>query len=129
MIGNLTNDMMRLCGEIAALRETRADLRSNLAQSRDELREAVSQKRAEFQDSRKEMANKTRSDLDEFVGRIKDAVTELKQSVAVFQEQILGDLAGARRAWCGSGSMPAPPRAEEEEAPKDIAPRAKKKKR
>jgi hypothetical protein len=110
MIGNLTNDMMRLCSEITALRDTRA-------QGRDELRDAVAQKLAEFQNSRKEMANKVRTELDEFVGGIKDAVTELRQ-------QFMVDLAGARRAWCGSLSM-----AVGEEAPKDIAPKAKKKRR
>jgi hypothetical protein len=129
MISNLTNDMMRLCSEIAALRDTRSELRSNLAQGRDELREAVSQKQAEFRDSHKEMANKVRAELGDFVGGVKDAVTELKQSVAVFQEQILGDLAGARRAWCGSFSIPAPPRSAAEQSPKDIAPKAKKKRR
>jgi len=128
MIGNLTNDMTRLCGEITALRDGRATLLSRLAQGRDDLKEAVSQKQAELRNSREDVADRTRTELRNFVGTVKDAVTELKQGVAAFQEEFLGDVVGARRAWCGHNSMQTPFRMAAEEQPKEFTPKGKKKK-
>ena len=97
MIDNLTNDITRLCGEITALRDSRAVLRTNLAQGREDREGTVSQMLADFRNTRKDVAERTQTELRNFVGTVKDAVTELKQGVAVFQEEFLGDLAGARR--------------------------------
>ena len=121
--------MTRLCGEIAALRDSRAVLRNNLAQFRDDLQDTVSRELAELRNSREDMAGRTRTELRNFVGSVSDAVTELKQGVAAFQEEFLGDLAGARRAWCGHNSVPTPSRMAAEEPPKEFAPKAKKKRR
>jgi len=128
MIENLTNDTMRLCGEITALRDSRAALRRRLAQDRDDLKDAVSQKQAELRSAREDVADRTRTELRDFVGTVKDAVIELKHGVAAFQEEFLGDLAGARRAWCGHHSMRPPSRMAAEEQPTEVAPRGKKKK-
>jgi len=120
MISDITNDMIRLRSEIAVLR-------SNMAQARDELRETVPQKLAEFREARQESAPKVRAELEQFVGRIKDAVTEIKTGVAVFRQQLQGDLADLHQAWWGAISTPARPRAAAE-GPKDSAPKARKKK-
>lgn len=128
MIDNLTNDITRLCGEITALRDSRAVLRTNLAQGREDREGTVSQMLADFRNTRKDVAERTQTELRNFVGTVKDAVTELKQGVAVFQEEFLGDLTGARRAWCGHNSMHTPSRMAAKEQPKEFAPKGKKKK-
>jgi hypothetical protein len=128
MIDNLTNDITRLCGEIAALRDSRAVLRNNLAQGREDREDTVSQMLADFRNSRMDVADRTRTELRNFVGTVKGAVTELKQGVAAFQEEFLGDLTGARRAWCGHNSMHSPSRMAAKEQPEEFAPKGKKKK-
>ena len=128
MIGNLTNDITRLCGEIAALRDSRAALRNNLAQGREDLAESTSRMHADLRNSRQEMAERTRTELRGFVAAVKDTVTELKQGVAAFQEEFVADLAGARRAWCGHHSTPLGSRTSAAEQPKEFAPKAKKRK-
>ncbi|HXP61586.1 MAG TPA: hypothetical protein VN829_13905 [Dongiaceae bacterium] len=128
MIGNLTNDITRLCGEIAALRDSRAALRSNLAQGREDLADSNSRTKAELRDSRQAMAERTRSELRSFVAAVKETVTELKQGVAAFQGEFVGDLAGARRAWCGHHSMSLGSHMSAGEQPREFAPKAKKRK-
>ena len=77
----------------------------------------------------------TKADLGGFVARVKEAVTDLRQTVAQLQDGFRDDLAGAHRAWHGTcpASRPAPTilkasfRADE---PSDeLTPKAKKKKR
>lgn len=126
MIDTLTNDMMRLCGQIAALRESRAVLRGNLAEGRNDLKDAVAQMQNEFRNTHAEMANQTRAKLHDFVSNVAEAVAGLKQGVSVLRQQTLGDIAGARRAWCVNILGQNPPRTAEQS--KDTAPRTKKKK-
>ena len=128
MIDNLTNDITRLCGEIAALRDSRAVLRNNLVQGREDRQGTVSQMLADLRNSRRDVADRTRTELQNFVGTVKDAVTELKQGVAAFQEEFLGDLTGARRAWCGHSSMHSPSRMAAKEQPEEFVRKGKKKK-
>ena len=132
---NLTNDMARLCGEIAALRDNRADLMSGLAQTRAETQAAVSQMLGAFGEARSEMAHQTKAELGGFVVRVKEAVTELRQKVAQMQVEFRDDLAGAHRAWCGAGAgtPPAPtaakPSFRAREFSDESAPKARRKKR
>jgi hypothetical protein len=128
MIDNLTNDITRLCGEIAALRDSRAVLRNNLVQGREDRQGTVSQMLADFRNSRRDVADRTRTELQNFVGTVKDAVTELKQGVAAFQEEFLGDLTGARHAWCGHNSMHSSSRMAAKEQPEEFVRKGKKKK-
>jgi hypothetical protein len=114
MIGNLTNDMTRLCGEITALRDSRA-------QARDDLKDTVSQMLTDLRNAQAEMAAKTKTELHDFVGNVKQVVTALREE---FRE----DLAGARRAWCGQSSLHTPSRMAAAEQPKEFASRGKKKK-
>lgn len=128
MIGTLTNDMTRLWGEIGTLRESRGVLRGNLAQSRKDLKDTVSQMQTDFRNAHAEMASQTRTNRRDFVSNVEDAVTALKQGVGAFRAEILGDVAGAHRAWWGKRSSPTSYRTTAAEQPKDTAAKAKKKK-
>jgi predicted nucleic acid-binding Zn-ribbon protein len=133
MTNNLTNDMTRLCGEIAALRGSRADLMSNLAETRAEMQAAVAQTVAGFGEARSEMAKQTKAELSGFVVRVKEAVTELRQQVARKQDEFREDITGAQQAWHGTRPAPrhepAVARPGFQEQSEDLAPKAKKKKR
>ena len=135
MTSNLSNDMTRLCGEIAALRDRRGSLMSHLAETRAEMQAAVRQMVDGFGEARLEMAKETKAELGGFVARVKDAVTELRQNVARLQDEFRDDLAGAHRAWHGAGAglRPAPTAAKPsfrvEEPSDESAPKARKKKR
>jgi hypothetical protein len=135
MIGSLTNDMIRLCGEISVLHENREVLRSNLALGREKLKDTVSQMQADLRHAHREMANTSKAELGDFVANVKDAVLQVTRKVAAFREDILGDMAGARRAWCGhlSGQTRFQTAAEEppkaKEPPKVFSAKANKKKR
>ena len=135
MTNNLTNDMTRLCGEMAALRESRADLISNIAQTRAEMQAGVRLMLGGFGEARSEMAKQTKAELGGFVVRVKEAVTELRQKVAQMQVEFRDDLAGAHRAWCGAGAgtPPAPtaakPSFRAREFSDESAPKARRKKR
>ncbi len=129
MVDNLTNDITRLCGEIVGLRDSRAALRSHLAQGRDDLKDTVSRLRVDLRTAHQEMADKTTAELHDFVANVKDAVADVRQSVAAFREETLRDVAGAHRAWCGNISEPTPSQMAAAEQPTDFAPKAKKKKR
>lgn len=138
MINNLTNDMTRLCGEIAALRSSRAESRAEMQEAITQLQESVTQMLTGFGEARSEMAKQTKTELSEFIAQVKESVTELQQKVAKLQEEFRDDLGGAHRAWHGGSpapraSRPAPTvskssfRAEEPAA--ETASKAKKKKR
>ncbi len=135
MTSNLSNDMTRLCGEIGALRVSRADLMSRLAETRAEMQAAVSQMVGGFGEARSEMAERTKAELGGFVVRVKEAVTELRQTVARLQDEFREDLAGAHRAWHGASSAPRPAPTvlktsfRAEEPSEEFTPKAKKKKR
>ena len=139
MTNNLANDMTRLCGEIAALRDSRANLMGSLAESRAEMQAAVSQMVGGFQAARSEMTKQTKAELGEFVARVKEAVTELRQTVVKLQGDFRDDLACAHQAWHGVSPEPGPAARPAstvlkatfrgEEPSEELAPKAKKKKR
>jgi hypothetical protein len=135
MTSNLSNDMTRLCGEIAALRDRRGSLMSHLAETRAEMQAAVRQMVDGFGEARSGMSKQTKAELGEFVGRVKEAVTELRQTVSRMQEEFREDLTGAHRAWHGANSAPrtAPTVLKAtfrtDEPTDELTPKAKKKKR
>jgi hypothetical protein len=114
MIGTLTNDMIRLCGEIGALHESRV-------QGIQDLKQTVSEMRAGFRDAHAAMADQTKTNLRDFVANVQGAVT-------AFREELLGDIAGAHRAWRGGISRQGPARTAAAQEPMDAAPKAKRKK-
>jgi hypothetical protein len=83
MISNLTNGMNRLSDEISVLRHNRAELRHGLALGRTNLEKTISEMIAGFRRDRKEMGEKTKSEVAEF----------------------MRDLKGARAAWFGSAAL------------------------
>jgi len=83
MISNLTKGMNRLSDEISVLRHNRAELRSGLALGRSNLEKTISEMIAGFQRDRKEMAEKTKAEVAEF----------------------MRDLKGGRAAWFGSAPL------------------------
>jgi len=93
-MGNLTDDMTRLCGEIVSLRNARGDLMAELASGARDLTDYVSSMQADFCDARRKMAKKTKAELAAFVSGVKTKVMNMR-------EEMSGDLAGARRAWSG----------------------------
>jgi len=121
-MNNLTNDMTRLCGEIAALRDDRATLMSSLAKTKEAMQGAVSQMLTGFGEARADKTKQTKAELGEFV-------SQLKGTVSALLEGVRDDLAGAHQAW--HGASPASrkmPMAAEKTAYK-ATPKAKKKKR
>jgi len=101
----MTVEMTRLCGEIASLRNNRADLVDSIKASNSRLQKEVAEMLAGFRKERSEMADATRAQLVDFTGRIKNAVTELRHQVQKFQGELRDDLAGAHRAWYGAPKL------------------------
>jgi signal transduction histidine kinase len=124
MTGNLTNDMTRLRGEIAASRDSRAE-------TRERMQAAISRMLSGFGEARSEMATQTKAELGEFVARVKETVTELRQTVAQLREGFQADLAGAHQAWQGAGPARTILKASfrTEDPSDEVAPKAKKKKK
>ena len=97
MNNNIATDMSRLCGEIAALRDSRAALKRNLAEATERLHEEVSRLLTGIGEARAEMSKQIKAELGEFV-------LQLKGQVAGLLEGFRDDLAGAHRAWAGASS-------------------------
>jgi hypothetical protein len=86
-MGILTSDMIRVCGEINALRDAREALLKELVNG-------VKQMQAGFRHAHAEMATKTKAGRVAFVSSLKKTVSGLRKEFAT-------DIAGARRAWSG----------------------------
>jgi hypothetical protein len=94
MMGTLTKDMTRLCGEIVSMRNDRGKLMKEMAREAKTLEESVSSMCAGFTKARKDMARKTGAERAKFVSGLQKSVTRMKK-------EVLSDLSGAHRAWCG----------------------------
>ena len=93
-MGNITNDMTRLRGEIDALRGARGALMQELVRGAGDLAATVSAMRAGFDAAHTAMAIKNRRDLVSYV-------TGIKKQVGKMRKENADDLNGARIAWCG----------------------------
>ena len=102
MMDNLTNAMIRLSEEIAALRHNRAELKSDLALGKVNLESTISGMISGFQSDRKQMGEKTRFEMRECVSSVKDAVAGLRHQVAGLRTEFASDIEGAHAAWSGS---------------------------
>jgi len=87
-MGNLTDDMTRLRGEVDALRGARGALMQELAAT-------VSAMQSDFAAAHTAMAKKTRRERVSYVARINKQVGRMRKENA-------SDLAGASRAWFGN---------------------------
>ena len=93
-MGNLTDDMTRLRGEVDAMRSDRGALMQNLALGAKELAFMVSAMQADFAAAHAAMARKTRRERVSYV-------TKIKKQVGRMRKENASDLAGAARAWFG----------------------------
>ena len=96
-MGNLTDDMTRLRGEIDVQRNARGALMQDLARGAKDLSSVVSAMRADFSSTHAAMARKAKRGRDGAVNSIKKRVNRMHREMAA-------DLAGARRAWSGKTS-------------------------
>ena len=93
-MGNLTDDMTRLRGEVDALRSDRGAMMQELARGAKDLASSVSAMQAGFAAAHATMARKT--------GKARAAyVAKIKRQVGRMRKETSSDLAGARRAWSG----------------------------
>lgn len=84
------------------------------------------EKRGAIQEALAETTERTKSELEEFVGGIKERVTDIRQKVNDLRQDIQADMAGARSRWnsgAGNGSArseqaPSSPQETSEAAPK-----------
>ena len=126
-MGNLTDDMTRLRGEVDALRNARGALMQGLARGVREMADEVSAMRAGFANTHAAMAKKAKENRGAFVTEMihtvsslltdfsgtranmaRHAKSEREAFVADMKSAVIGlrkntaeDLAGARRAWRG----------------------------
>ncbi len=126
-MGNLTDDMTRLRGEVDALRSTRGALMQELARGASDLATAVAAMRADFTAAHMAMAKKTGEERNAFVAAVISEVntllgdfsrdredmarkgrhdrgiflTEMRRQVAGMCKDTADDLMGARLVWRG----------------------------
>ena len=126
-MGNLTDDMTRLRGEIDALRNTRGALMQDLARGAKDLSSLVSVMRADFSGIHGAMAKKEKEELRDFVSGMISTVSSLladsasahadmnksaraerrayvadvKKAVNSLRKNTAEDMEGARQAWRG----------------------------
>jgi hypothetical protein len=126
-MGNLTDDMTRLRGEVDALRGVRGALMQDLTRGARDLAATVSAMRADFTSAHAAMAKITRGERETFVTAVVDEVnsllgefsrdrndmarkgrhdrrtflSEMSRQVAGMCKETADDLMGARFAWRG----------------------------
>ena len=93
-MGNLTDDMTRLRGEVDALRGARGALMQDLARGAKDLASTVSAMQSDFAAAHATMARKTGRARATYVARIKRQVGRMRKENAA-------DLAGASQVWFG----------------------------
>ncbi len=76
-MGNLTDDMTRLRGEVDALRDVRGALMQDLTRGARDLAATVSAMRADFTSAHAAMAKQTRGERKTFVAAVIDEVNSL----------------------------------------------------
>ena len=94
-MGNLTDDMTRLRGDVDALRSERVVMMQGLARGAKELATTVSAMQADFAAAHASMAKKTGQERADFLAG-------LKKKVGCMRKENAEDLAGAARAWFGN---------------------------
>jgi len=126
-MGNLTDDMTRLRGEVDALRSDRGALMNDLTRGARDLATAVAAMRADFTAAHTAMAKKTGEEREIFVAAMIDEVnsllgefsrdrndmarkgrhdrevflSEMRRQVTGLRKETADDLLGARLAWRG----------------------------
>lgn len=91
-MGRVSDDMTRLCGEIAAMASVRDALMQDLSRTTNSRRARVADLLSSFSDARSEMARKTKADLAKFHSGVQRSVRRLLG-------EFRADMAGAKQAW------------------------------
>ena len=99
----LTQDMTRLRGEIAALRDARRELLEEAIRGARNLKKAVSVMKVGFSGTRAQMAKTMQAECATFLSDVKESVDDLKQAVAASRKEFAADIVGGRSAWLGRG--------------------------
>ena len=136
-MGNLTDDMSRLRGEVEALRGARGALMNDLTRGTRDLTTAVAAMRDDFASTHAAMAKKSSGEREAFVAAVHDEVnsllgtfsrdqddmarkgrhdrgvflSEMRRQVRGLRNETAEDLAGARSIWRGESpgkSRPVP---------------------
>lgn len=84
-MGNLTDDMTRLTGEISAMRSAREAFRNDLKRGVEGLKETVADMQAGFRNAHSEMAKNTKGELRAFISDVKKGVDGLRKDVSQMQ--------------------------------------------
>jgi hypothetical protein len=149
-MGNLTDDMTRLRGEVDALRGTRGVLMSDLTRGARDLTTVVAAMRADFTSAHAAMAKQTRRERETFVADVSAEVnsllgefsrdrndmarkgrhdrrtflSEMSRQVAGMCQETANDLLGARLVWRGKspGKSPTVPEKKEPELESPVKP-------
>ncbi len=126
-MGNLTDDMTRLRGEVDALRGARGALMQDLTRGARDLTTAVAAMRADFTSAHAAMAKQTRGERETFVAAVIDEVSsllgefsrdrndmarkgrddrgvflsEMRRQVTRMCKETADEMMGARLAWRG----------------------------
>jgi hypothetical protein len=93
----LTDEMTRLCGEILTMRGMRGNMMGELRRDAASRKKVMAEFSVHLNKTRSEMARKTKKERLAFF-------SQLKRTVGAQRRETRSDLAGARRAWAGSGS-------------------------
>jgi hypothetical protein len=94
-MGNLSDDMTRLRGEVDAMRSDRKTLMHDLARGAKDLASTVSAMQADFAAAHATMARKTGKARALYLAKIKKQVGRMRKENA-------SDLAGASKVWFGT---------------------------
>jgi hypothetical protein len=93
----LTDDMTRLCGEIVSMRRMRGSLMGQLHNEAADRKQAVAEMCSHLGEARLAMAQRTKNERVTFMNN-------LRRTVGAQCREMRNDLAGARRAWAGTGA-------------------------
>ena len=91
-MGNLTDDMTRLRGEIDALRGSREALIQDLARDTKGMKSSVAAMLGDFSKEHADMTRRSRKSRMAFVSGVRKKVFKMKR-------EMQNDLNGARKAW------------------------------
>ena len=111
-MGRLTDDMIRLCGEISVLRGDRKAFLNELKHDVVGIQIGVASMKAGFRNAHAQMARKMKTERAGFIFNLERTVAGLKNAVAGIRKEFAVDITGARREW--SGPSPSERRAREE---------------
>ena len=92
----LTEDITRLCGDILELRNKRGEMMAQMDTHNKAMKQSVADLCVQFTSLRAEMARKTKTDRARFLNGLRHVVHSQMHEMQT-------DLAGARRAWAGTG--------------------------